>query len=101
MKPTLILITLLLAACSQKSANPTVRIATAGAGLQTFSLPITFAEALGYDKEEGVDVSIDTLPSMGKTMQALVGGSVDVAGMSYAQTLQVAAEGQLLRFFSP
>jgi NitT/TauT family transport system substrate-binding protein len=39
------------------------------------------------------------LPSNSKTLEALVGGSVDVAGIGYAQTIQMAAEGQRVRAF--
>ena len=99
MKPLLLALCTLLAACGTKSDRIKVHIANAGPGLQTFCLPIPFAQTLGYYEAEGLDVSLETLPSVGKSLQALVGGSVDVAGVSYAQTLQLAAEGQHLRSF--
>ncbi len=94
MKPLLLTLALLLAACTSKSTNPKVRIANSGTGLQTWSLPITLAHSLGYYKDEGLDVSIENLPSIVKSLQALIGGSVDAATLQYGQTLQMAAEGQ-------
>ena len=94
-----ILFCLLLAGCREKSSLVKVRMANAGPGLQMFCLPVPMAEALGYYKEEGLDVDLQALPSVGKSLQALIGGSVDIAGVSYAQTIQVAAEGQRLRSF--
>lgn len=86
-----------LAACGTANTKQKVRLASAGPGLQPFSIPITLAQSLGYFAEEGLDVSVESLPSIGKALQALVGGSVDAASVSFAQVLQVAAEGQRLQ----
>ena len=94
-----VLFCLLLAGCGGKSGLPKVRLATIGAGLQTLHAPISIAEAMGYFKEEGLDVTLENLPSNAKTLQALIGGSVDVAGIAYMQAIQMAAEGQRLRTF--
>ena len=99
MKPTLLFLCAILAACASKSDKIPVHLANAGPGLQPYSLPITLAKSLGYFSEEGLDVTVETLPSIGKALQALVGGSVDAAAVSFAQVLQVAAEGQHLRSF--
>ena len=98
MKP-LLLLSLLLASCGNKSANPKVRIGNIGAGLQTYVMPVSLAAALGYFTDEGLDVTIENLPSSAKVMQALLGGSVDVAGVVYTQVIQIAAEGQHVRSF--
>ena len=94
-----IFLCLFLAGCGAKSNLVKVRIANAGPGLQMFCLPLPLAQELGFYKEEGLQVVLQALPSVGKSLQALIGGSVDVAGVSYAQTLQVAVEGQRLRSF--
>ena len=99
MKITVLVLTLLLAGCSSKSTLPTVRIGIVGNGLQTWCLPITLAQSLGYYKEEGLAVELENLPSTGKSMQALVGGSVDVSTVTYQQVVQIGAEGQRLRAF--
>ena len=94
-----IFLCLFLAGCGAKSNLVKVRIANAGPGLQMFCLPLPLAQELGFYKEEGLEVDLQALPSVGKSLQALIGGSVDVAGVSYAQTLQVAVDGQRLRSF--
>ncbi len=98
MKP-LLLLSLLLASCANRSANPKVRIAIAGTGLQIYSMPFTLAQTLGHYREEGVEVELEHLPSLPKSLQALIGGSVDVAGLAYLQNIQIAAEGQHIRSF--
>ena len=90
---------LLLGGCGGKPAGIRVRIANVGNGLQTFCLPVSLAATLGYYKEEGLDAQLENLASSAKAMQALAGGSVDVAGLVYSQTIQVAAEGQRVRSF--
>ena len=99
MKLAVTALCLLLAACGTTNTKQKIRLASAGPGLQPFSIPITLAQSLGYFAEEGLDVSVESLPSIGKALQALLGGSVDAASVSYAQVLQVAAEGQRLQSF--
>ena len=99
MKSALLCFTLLLAACAGKPGAQKVRIAVGGVGLQMYNLPITLAEALGYYKEEGVDVELENLGSLPKALQALVGDSADVASLSHFQNIQLAAEGQHTRSF--
>ena len=90
---------LLLVGCGSKSERPRVRIAIPGTGLQTFVMPIALASELGYYKDEGLDVAIEHLPSSVKALQALLGGSVDVAGLVFSFNIQMAAEGQRVRSF--
>ena len=99
MKNTALAICLFLAACGAKPNRPHVRIATVATGLQTQQMPITLAYTLGYYKDEGLDVTMVNLSSNTKTLQSLIGGSVDVAGTAYQQTIQMAAEGQRVRAF--
>ena len=99
MRTAIFLISLMLAGCGGKSELQKVRIASSSAGLQMGWLPLTMAQTLGYYKEEGLDVEVQSIASTAKTLQALLGGSVDVAGISYVQTIQMAAEGQRVRSF--
>ena len=70
---------LLLAGCGAKSGNIRVRITDVGPRLQPQYLANTLAQSLGFYRKEGLDVTIETVPSAAKSMQALVGGSVEVA----------------------
>lgn len=78
--------------------NPNVRVAVGGkVGL--FYLPVTIAERLGYFKDEGLNVEFIDLASGGKALQALVGGSADVASGSYEHTIQMQVKGIPLHAF--
>lgn len=98
MKP-LLAACLLLAGCAAPPNTSKVRIADISTGLQTHVMPITLAETLGFYKEEGLDVVLEKLPTSVKAVQALLGGSADIAGINYLQTLQMVAEGQRIRAF--
>lgn len=100
MKIALLGFCLFLAACGGGAPGTTrLRIANIGSGLQMLHVPIPLAQTLGYFRDEGLEVTLENLSSNGKTLQALVGGSVDVAGIHHMQTIQMAAEGQRLRTF--
>lgn len=90
---------LLLTACGSKPQRPQVRLGVLGAGLQTQQMHITLAKTLGFYEQEGVDVTLENLGTNSKTLQSLVGGSVDVASISYSQAIQMAAQGQHIRAF--
>ncbi len=99
MKLAIFTLVLLLTGCATKSANPRVRLGNSGTGLQTWSMPMTLASTLGFFEAEGVDAVIENLPNAVKGMQALIGGSVDVVGLPFAQNIQLAADGQPVRSF--
>jgi len=44
-----------------------------------YYLPLTICERLGYFKEQGLDVTINDFRGGAQSLQALVGGSVDVS----------------------
>lgn len=90
---------LLFGACGHRSAGIRLRIPTVGPGLQTYCMPITLAESLGYYKDEGLDVQLDYLSSNARTLESLVGGSADVALVHYQHTVQMAAQGEHVRSF--
>lgn len=96
---SLLAVCLLLTGCASNSGHPHVRIANVGAGLQMWCLPVSLAQTLGYYKEEGLDIAMENLPSGPKALQALLGGSVDVADFDYFKNLQMAAEGQRIPAF--
>jgi NitT/TauT family transport system substrate-binding protein len=59
-----------------------------------YYLPLTVAERKGFFKEEGLDVAINDFGGGAKSLQALVGGSVDVVTGAYEHTIRMQAKGQ-------
>src|SRR5947207_8243784 len=69
---------------------------TLGVGGKTtlYYLPLTICERLGYFKEQGLEVSINDFRGGAQSLQALVGGSVDVVTGAYEHTIRMQAKGQ-------
>jgi NitT/TauT family transport system substrate-binding protein len=59
-----------------------------------YYLPLTIAERQGYFKAEGLDVEILDFPGGAKSLQAMLGGSVDVVSGAYEHTVSQQAKGQ-------
>lgn len=59
-----------------------------------YYLPLTITEQLGYFKEQGLEVEIQDFAGGAKSLQALVGGSVDVVTGAYEHTIRMQAKGQ-------
>ena len=57
-------------------------------------LPLTVTEKLGYFKEAGLDVEISDFQGGAKSLQALMGGSVQVVTGSFDHTIQIQAKGE-------
>jgi NitT/TauT family transport system substrate-binding protein len=68
-------------------------------GRSTGFLPVLIAEQLGMYRNQGLAVTIDDTSSTTKSTQALFGGSVDVAGGMYEQTLATALQGRTVTSF--
>ena len=62
-----------------------------------YYLPLTIAERKGFFKEEGLDVEINDFGGGAKSLQALIGGSVDVVTGAYEHTIRMQAKGQDVR----
>jgi NitT/TauT family transport system substrate-binding protein len=62
-----------------------------------YYLPLTLCERLGFFTTQGVDVDINDFPGGAKSLQALVGGSVDVVTGAYEHTLRMQQKGQDIR----
>src|SRR5258708_28711504 len=69
---------------------------TLGVGGKTalYYLPLTICERLGYFKEQGLEVTINDFRGGAQSLQALVGGSVDVVTGAYEHTIRMHAKGQ-------
>jgi NitT/TauT family transport system substrate-binding protein len=75
-------------------------IAIGSASLGLTYLPLIIAEHQGYFKQAGLDVEVSGFPGGSKALEALMGGSIDVASGAYSNTLTMAARGQKLIAFA-
>ena len=62
-----------------------------------YYLPLTIAERRGFFKEEGLDVDINDFGGGAKSLQALIGGSVDAVTGAYEHTIRMQAKGQSIQ----
>ncbi|WP_127089828.1 ABC transporter substrate-binding protein [Aquabacter cavernae] len=86
---------LLLAApaTAQTAEKPKLTLGVGGKPL-LYYLPLTIAERNGYFKEQGLDVTINDFGGGAKSLQALIGGSIDVVTGAYEHTIRMQAKGQ-------
>jgi NitT/TauT family transport system substrate-binding protein len=101
LKPTTFLAALAFSATAAfaQVANiekPKIAIGVGGKSL-LYYLPLTIAEKKGYFKEQGLDVEILDFAGGSKSLQALIGGSVDVVAGAYEHTIRMQAKGQDIR----
>jgi NitT/TauT family transport system substrate-binding protein len=82
-----------LTAQAQKPEQAKVHLGVGGK-TSLYYLPLTVTEKLGYFKEAGLEVEISDFQGGAKSLQALMGGSVDVVTGSYDHTIQIQAKGQ-------
>lgn len=62
-----------------------------------YYLPLTIAEKKNFFTAEGLEVEINDFGGGAKSLQALVGGSVDVVTGAYEHTVRMQAKGQDIR----
>jgi NitT/TauT family transport system substrate-binding protein len=62
-----------------------------------YYLPLTIAERKGFFKDEGLEVEINDFGGGAKSLQALIGGSVDIVTGAYEHTIRMQAKGQDVR----
>jgi NitT/TauT family transport system substrate-binding protein len=79
-----------------KPEKPKVTLGVGGKPL-LYYLPLTIAERKGYFKDEGLEVEINDFGGGAKSLQALIGGSVDVVTGAYEHTIRMQAKGQDVR----
>lgn len=73
-----------------------------GIGGYTFAyLPLLVAKAAKFTVEEGLDVSLANTGSGTNTLAAMLGGSVDIAGLVMSDVILAAAKGQKIHAFAP
>ena len=83
-------------AASAQIEKPRVQLGVGGK-VGFYYLPLTIAEVKGYFKEQGLDVEISDFAGGSKSLQALVGGSVDVVTGAYEHTIDMQIKGQDIR----
>jgi NitT/TauT family transport system substrate-binding protein len=83
-------------AMAQAPEKAKVTLGVGGKNL-LYYLPLTIAERQGYFKEFGLEVAINDFAGGSRSLQALVGGSVDVVAGAYEHTLRMQAKGQDIR----
>ncbi|WP_439572856.1 ABC transporter substrate-binding protein [Phreatobacter sp.] len=76
--------------------KPKVVLGVGGKSL-LYYLPLTIAERQGHFKEFGLDMEINDFAGGARSLQALVGGSVDMVAGAYEHTLRMQARGQDIR----
>lgn len=92
-----VLASLLCGPLSQAGPEPReVVIAVGGQGL-FYYLPLAIAQQRGYFRDAGLDVEIADFPGGSKSLQAVVGGSADLAAGAFEHVLNMQAKGQELR----
>jgi NitT/TauT family transport system substrate-binding protein len=84
------------AAYGQSIEKKSLTLGVGGKGA-LYYLPLTLCERLGYFKEQGLDVAINDFRGGAQSLQALVGGSVDVVTGAYEHTIRMQAKGQDIR----
>lgn len=89
---------ILLAGCGSGSApqRPSVRIAVGGRAALDF-IPVYLASALGFFRDEGIDVTLQDLASTPKALQSLLGGSTDLVAGAYDGAVQMSIEGKSIQ----
>jgi NitT/TauT family transport system substrate-binding protein len=86
----------LMFATGAQAQKPEMTKVHLGVGGKTslYYLPLTVTEKLGYFKEAGLDVEISDFQGGAKSLQALMGGSVQVVTGSFDHTIQIQAKGE-------
>jgi NitT/TauT family transport system substrate-binding protein len=83
---------------AQAPEQPRLTLAVGGRNL-LYHLPLTIAEQRGYFRDEGLDVTLVDVAGGAHALQAVVGGSADVASGAFEHTVNMQAQGQHLRAF--
>ncbi|QIB35491.1 ABC transporter substrate-binding protein [Ancylobacter pratisalsi] len=91
-----LLIPALGAAQAGEIEKPNVTLGVGGKPL-LYYLPLTLAERLGYFKDEGLNVEINDFGGGSKSLQALIGGSVDGVTGAYEHTIRMQQKKQDVR----
>lgn len=78
---------------SAKPEKPDLMLGVGGKPL-FYYLPLTIAERKGFFAEEGLNVTVNDFGGGAKSLQALIGGSVDVVTGAFEHTIRMQNKGQ-------
>ncbi|MBA4393060.1 MAG: ABC transporter substrate-binding protein, partial [Desulfobacca sp.] len=76
--------------------KPKITLAVGGQQSLVY-LPVSVAWRLGYFKEAGLDVDLQSLAGGGQALRALVGGSADFVSGFFDHTIQMNAQGKKIK----
>ncbi len=79
--------------------KPNVTLLIGGVSGQMYFLPVVLAERLGYFKDAGLQINKIDTGSGAKALQALIGGSADVAAGSFEHPIRMNARGRAIKAF--
>jgi NitT/TauT family transport system substrate-binding protein len=83
-------------AVAQDAEKKDLVLGVGGKGL-LYYLPLTLAERLNAFREQGLNVVINDFAGGARSLQSLVGGSVDVVAGAYEHTIRMQVKGQDIR----
>lgn len=74
------------------------RVVLAVGGKSSFyHLPLTVSQQLGYFNDEGLDVEISDFAGGARALQAVIGGTADLAAGAYEHTINLQSKGQVFQ----
>jgi NitT/TauT family transport system substrate-binding protein len=89
-----------LAGCQTKPSSAEIRTIRIAIHRDPVAfLPVRVARVLGYDREEGIAIEPAELAGGTKAIEAMLGGSADVAAGSMSDAVALAAQGRQIRGF--
>lgn len=90
---------LAIGAAQAQAAKPEKSKITLGVGGKAllYYLPLTIAEQKGFFKEQGLEVEIQDFAGGARSLQALIGGSIDMVTGAYEHTIRMQARSQDIR----
>lgn len=86
-----------LPAIAQRAPEKTKVMLGVGGRALLYYLPLAIADRRGFFKEQGIEVEINDFAGGARSLQALVGGSVDVVAGAYEHTIRMQAKAQDIR----
>lgn len=88
---------LTMPALAQRAPEKSKVVLGVGGRALLYYLPLAIADRRGMFKAEGLDVEINDFAGGARSLQALVGGSVDVVAGAYEHTIRMQAKAQDIR----